>query len=89
MIGRHRADDDSTDPSALAATAPIADLADWERIWRETDPDAWLAPLLSGGTRVERAMTRTMRERGQLLAKRVGRRAARMRAAIWRGEGEQ
>ncbi|PZG49841.1 hypothetical protein C1I98_11025 [Spongiactinospora gelatinilytica] len=92
MTGRHRAEDGSTDPYPVATTAPvrpIADLADWENVWRETDPDEWLAPLRSGGTQIERAMRRTMRARGQLLAERVGRRAARMRAAFWKGEGEQ
>ncbi|WP_084963301.1 hypothetical protein [Thermoactinospora rubra] len=78
------------DPEPETATMPAltpADVAEWERLRKEiTDPDEWLAPLRTGGTRVEHRMRQTMRERGLLLAKRVSRRARRLRAALWKGE---
>ena len=60
-------------------------LAEWERIWRSQNPDEWMEPLRHGGSRVEREMRKTYRERGLLLAKRVGRRARRLRQALARG----
>lgn len=77
------------DPEPETATMPAisaADVAEWDRRRAEmTDPNEWLAPMLTGGARAERRMVATFRERGMFLAKRVGRKALRLRAALARG----
>ncbi|MGW5259622.1 hypothetical protein ACWEQG_01525 [Microbispora sp. NPDC004025] len=60
-------------------------LAEWEQLWRSQNPDEWMGPLRRGGSRVEQRMRQTYRDRGLLLAKRVGRKALRLRQAISKG----
>lgn len=59
-------------------------LSEWEQIWRSQNPDEWMEPLRHGGSRVEQRMRQTYRDRGLLLAKRVGRKARRLRQALAR-----
>lgn len=76
------------DPEPATATMPritAEDVEAYERARREMTPEEWLTPLRTGGTRVERRMRQTMVDRGLLLAKRVGRQAARLRAALAKG----
>ncbi|MEU1736506.1 hypothetical protein [Streptosporangium sp. NPDC020145] len=61
------------------------DLAEWAEVWQEKDPAAWVAPLRTGGARTERRIRQTLAERGLLLARRVGRRARRLRRALAKG----
>ncbi|MEU4577468.1 hypothetical protein [Nonomuraea sp. NPDC023979] len=69
--------------SMLKITA--ADVAEWEQRRKAMSPEEWLEPLRHGGTRTERRMRATMRERGQLLARRVSDQAKRLRAALAKG----
>ncbi|MBB2914913.1 hypothetical protein FHS43_006225 [Streptosporangium becharense] len=69
-MGRHRYD---------------SHLDEWAATWREQNPDAWLAPLRTGGTRTERRIRQTLAQRGLLLVKRAGRRALRLRRALVKG----
>lgn len=67
----------------------------WVRLWpgqrKKTarlaaEAEAWTQAWRSGGTRAERQLRKTMRERGLLLVRRAGRRARRLRAALARKE---
>ncbi|MEV1245170.1 hypothetical protein [Nonomuraea sp. NPDC049750] len=96
MSGRHRAATEALtepmkavnppiDPEPETATIPA--VSDWDA-WdprRESDPDRHMEPLRHGGARVEARMRQTFRERGLILAKRVGRRALRLRSALAKG----
>jgi hypothetical protein len=77
------------DPEPATASMPritAADVAAYDEKRKAiTDTDEWMAPLRTGGSRTERHLRKTMRERGLLLAKRVGRQAARLRAALAKG----
>lgn len=89
MTGRHAAAADAPTEAFAPITAPIArvtpdELADWEAIWAEQNPDAWMEPLRKGGARAEARMRATFRERGLLLARRVSRKALRLRRAVAR-----
>ena len=60
-------------PGERERTARLAAEADaWSRAWR------------SGGTRTGRRLSRTLRQRGLMLAKRAGRQARRLRSALAR-----
>ncbi|MFG3439870.1 hypothetical protein ACGF0J_21705 [Nonomuraea sp. NPDC047897] len=101
MTGRHRAVADAKtepmsaltpprDPSPETATMPAIrpDQSEWDawaQFQKGDDPDAYMAPLRTGGSRVEARLRQTMRERGLILAKRVGRKALRLRAALAKG----
>lgn len=101
MSGRHRATEALTepikainppiDPAPETASMPAitaADVAEWDQRRKEmNDPDEWMAPLRTGGARVERQMWQTFRERSLLLAKRVGRRALKLRRALALAKG--
>lgn len=75
------------EPETVTMTAITADdIAEFERVRKATtDPDEWMEPLRHGGARFEARMRQTFRERGLILAKRVGRRALRLRAALAKG----
>lgn len=76
------------DPRLETATMPAitaADVAEFERRRKEMTAEQWMEPLRHGGSRVEARMRQTFRERGLILAKRVGRRALRLRAALAKG----
>lgn len=81
----------SLNTEAMPAITP--DMADAWDDWKTTHgrkgPDAadWLAPLLTGGTKVEQRLRQTMRERGLILVNRVSRRAKRLRTALARTKG--
>lgn len=76
-MGKHSKTADET-PTLPMPQVTVGELDSWERLWRSQNPDEWLAPLRAGGTRVERRLRRTYRERGLLLAKRVSNRARRL-----------
>ncbi|MEV0616092.1 hypothetical protein AB0I81_22455 [Nonomuraea sp. NPDC050404] len=99
MAGKHRAtgavtepmqpvrrDTPPVNPEPETATMPAitSDWDDWDPK-RETDPDRHMEPLRHGGRRVEARMRQTFRQRGLILAKRVGRQALRLRQALAKG----
>lgn len=53
-----------------------------------TDPDEWMGPLRSGGTRAERRLTQTFRERGMLGVRKLPRRVSRRVKRTLRKEAE-
>lgn len=77
------------DPAPKTATMPAisaAEVAEWDlRRAAMLDADEWLDPLRTGGTRTEHRMRATFKERGLILAKRVSRKALRLRAALAKG----
>lgn len=76
------------DPKPETATMPAitaADVAAYDQARRDMTPEQWMEPLRTGGSRTERHLRQTMRQRGLLLAKRVGRRALRLRQALAKG----
>ncbi|MGR6922654.1 hypothetical protein ACU635_51085 [[Actinomadura] parvosata] len=81
-----RRDAPPINPEPETATMPritAADVAAYDQARKAiTDTDEWMAPLRTG---VERHLRQTMRQRGLLLAKRVGRQAARLRQALAKG----
>jgi hypothetical protein len=75
-------------PEPETATMPAVtadDIAEFERRREEMTAEQWMEPLRHGGSRVEARMRQTFRERGLILAKRVGRKALRLRAALAKG----
>jgi hypothetical protein len=84
-----RRDAPPIDPEPATASMPritAADVTAYDQARRAiTDTDEWMAPLRTGGSRTERHLRQTMRERGLLLAKRVGRQALKLRAALAKG----
>jgi len=97
MTGRHRADRLAEAPTApMPVVQPgrpglagrlIAELRR-RRLERAAQLDAeaedWLRMLRTGGTRTARRISRTLRQRGLMLAKRTGRQARRLRTALAR-----
>jgi hypothetical protein len=59
--------------------------SEWAEIWQEQNPDVWMEPLRTGSARTERRIRQTLAERGLLLARRIGRRALRLRRVLAKG----
>lgn len=73
-------------PSRLATAEDLSAWDAWDALRKTDDPDEWMAPLRRGGTRAERQMRATFRDRGLMLARRAGRKALRLRAALADGD---
>lgn len=76
------------DPAPETASMPAItpeDVAAYDLARKTMDADEWMGPLRTGGGRVEARMRATFRERGLILAKRVSRKALRLRAALAKG----
>ena len=76
------------DPAPETATMPkitAADVTAFDQKRRAMTPDEWMEPLRTGGSRVERSLRQTMRERGLLLANRVSAATRRLRKALAKG----